>query len=75
MVTGSCLCGDVAWAVSGPLELMSHCHCSMCRKAHGSAFATYVGARERFHIYCGSKAPWYDIPDGLPQFEEGPGLA
>jgi hypothetical protein len=23
---------------------MSHCHCSMCRKSHGSAFATYVAA-------------------------------
>ena len=20
-----------------------HCHCSMCRRAHGAAFATYVG--------------------------------
>jgi hypothetical protein len=28
------------------------------------------GARERFHIFCGSKAPWYEIPDDLPQFEE-----
>jgi hypothetical protein len=23
---------------------MTHCHCSRCRKAHGVAFATYVGA-------------------------------
>jgi hypothetical protein len=39
---GSCLCGDVAWEVAGPLELMSHCHCARCRKSHGSAFATYA---------------------------------
>ena len=40
MIRGSCLCGDVAFCVDGPLELRSHCHCSMCRKTHGSAFAT-----------------------------------
>jgi len=25
------------------------------------------------HIYTGSKAPWHEIADDLPQFEEGPG--
>ena len=25
------------------------------------------------HIFVGSKAPWYEIADGLPQFEEFPG--
>jgi hypothetical protein len=25
---------------------MTHCHCSVCRKAHGSAFGTYVGVGE-----------------------------
>jgi hypothetical protein len=44
MVTGTCLCGAIAWTASGPYELMSHCHCSMCRKAHGASFATAVGA-------------------------------
>jgi hypothetical protein len=32
----------VAFQVTGPFELMSHCHCSRCRKAHGTAFGTYV---------------------------------
>jgi hypothetical protein len=41
-VRGSCLCGAVAWETTGDLEVMSHCHCSRCRKAHGAAFATYV---------------------------------
>jgi hypothetical protein len=40
----SCLCGTVTWEIDGPFEFMSHCHCSRCRKAHGVAFATYVGA-------------------------------
>ena len=29
------------------------------------------GAQE--HIYTGSKAPWYEITDGLPRFEAQPG--
>ena len=41
-VRGSCLCGDVAWEATGPLEFMSHCHCSRCRKTHGAAFATFI---------------------------------
>jgi hypothetical protein len=42
MIRGSCLCGDVAWEAEGPLEWTSHCHCSRCRKAHGTAFATFA---------------------------------
>ena len=41
-IRGSCLCGEVAWEITGALEFMSHCHCSRCRKVHGSAFATFV---------------------------------
>ena len=41
MLTGSCLCGDIAFEIDGPIDSMTHCHCSMCRKFHGSAFATY----------------------------------
>lgn len=47
MIEASCLCGGVEWSVEEPLGTMSHCHCARCRKAHGSAFATYVGARTR----------------------------
>jgi len=41
-IHGSCLCGDVAWELTTPPQVMTHCHCSRCRKAHGVAFATYV---------------------------------
>ena len=44
MHQGSCLCGTVRYEVSGPFNTMMNCHCSMCRKHHGSAFATYVSA-------------------------------
>jgi hypothetical protein len=42
MIRGSCLCGSVRYEVRGALGPVSHCHCMMCRKAHGAAFATYA---------------------------------
>ena len=39
MLTGSCLCGDIAFEIDGPVDTAGHCHCSMCRKFHGSARA------------------------------------
>ena len=39
---GACLCGTVRYELNGPLELMSHCHCSMCRQGHGAELATFV---------------------------------
>jgi len=41
----SCLCGSVTWDIRTPVEWMSDCHCSFCRKTHGTAFATYVLAK------------------------------
>ena len=37
---GSCLCGAIRYEVSGAIGPMVYCHCSMCRKASGSSFAT-----------------------------------
>jgi hypothetical protein len=37
---GGCLCGGVRYEIEGALEAPEHCHCSMCRKAHGAAFST-----------------------------------
>ncbi len=42
MVQGSCFCGAVRYQAAGPFDSMMSCHCSMCRKHHGAAFATYV---------------------------------
>ena len=44
MTKGSCLCGAVRYEVDGPFTSMVNCHCSMCRKHHGAAFATFVSA-------------------------------
>jgi hypothetical protein len=47
MIEGSCLCGGVAYQITSEIHHMHFCHCAMCRKAHGSAFATYVGVHPR----------------------------
>lgn len=39
-VSGSCLCGMVAYKVRGPFTHFVHCHCSRCRKASGGSHAT-----------------------------------
>ncbi len=42
IVKGGCLCGTIRYEVNGPLGRADNCHCSMCRKQHGAAFATYA---------------------------------
>lgn len=65
-VHGSCLCGDVTWEAGGPLDLMSHCHCSRCRKAHGTAFSTGLLAPEGgFRMTAGGDRIVAFAPDGL----------
>jgi hypothetical protein len=39
---GKCLCGRVSWKAKGMPNAVHHCHCSMCRRWTGSAFATLV---------------------------------
>lgn len=67
MITGNCLCGTVSWQVDGALDNMTHCHCSMCRKAHGAPFATYVDtAHENFRWVSGeSTVGHYEASAGL----------
>jgi hypothetical protein len=42
MHQGSCLCGTVRYEVQCAIKSIVHCHCSMCRKAHGAAFSSYA---------------------------------
>ena len=43
MASGSCLCGAVRFDAELPSKWVAHCHCSLCRRAHGAAFVTWVG--------------------------------
>jgi hypothetical protein len=40
--TGRCLCGEVRYEVGDEFFAVVHCHCSMCRKHHGTPFATWA---------------------------------
>ena len=147
-ISGSCLCGAVAFAAMEMPRRVVNCHCTLCRRSRGAAFSsTLLVARDAFrwdrgeararsyalpatardggsaanagaicgprkyetvfcadcgspvpsmpsgastvmlpagsidtplpslpavHLYVGSKAPWYDIVDAWPQFEELP---
>ena len=132
LLQGRCLCGDIAWELSGSPERTQNCHCSRCQRARSAAHATNAFFRreqlawtrgeknitsfalpgaKRFgqdfcrrcgspvprvvastgyvvvpcgsldsplekgplgHIFTGSKAPWFEITDGLPQWEALP---
>ena len=55
-VHGSCFCGAVRFEVGLPTAFCAHCHCSMCRRAHGAAYVTWFGAaKERFKITGGAE--------------------
>ena len=41
MISGKCDCSAVQYEVHGIIEEYCHCHCSICRKIHGAAFATW----------------------------------
>ena len=60
-IHGACLCGAIAFSVAPLYRWFAHCHCSMCRKQHGSLFATSLGvAREAFR--------WLGGADGIVHY-------
>jgi hypothetical protein len=55
MLEGSCLCGAVRYEIEGGLGPIVCCHCGMCRKAQGTAFATNAPVpASRFRIVAGA---------------------
>ncbi len=40
MYIGKCLCGNVQITIKGKISDIIHCHCSLCRKNSGTAYAT-----------------------------------
>jgi hypothetical protein len=68
MLTGGCLCKAVRYEIDGELRHITHCHCEMCRKVHGAAFATYARlARRRFRLVRGAEV--------LRQYKSSEGVA
>ena len=70
-IVGSCVCGAVRWSYDGPFGAMLHCHCSVCRKHHGTLFATFVaGPLSTFHWRAGTEkiSTWQSSPRGKRSF-------
>lgn len=66
MVTGHCLCEAVKFEYQGPLGPISLCHCSQCRRAHGSAFSASAPAQKvHFRLLSGEEL--------VREFESRPG--
>ena len=65
-IRGSCLCGDVAFEVEPPFEFLAHCHCSMCRKTHGTACDAALGVD-------GRQVRWLRGRAGVRRYESSPG--
>jgi hypothetical protein len=67
IASGQCLCGKVALEIDVPARWAWHDHSASSRRAHGAAYATYVGSwRKRFRIVKGEKliARYEDKPSG-----------
>jgi len=66
MLSGTCLCGAVAYEVDAAVGPIVHCHCRTCRKAHGSAFSTVAAVpRQSFR--------WVKGEDLLTAYESSQG--
>jgi hypothetical protein len=66
IINGSCLCGQVQFQVELPSLWVAHCHCSLCRKAHGAGYVTWVGFDEE-KFKCTQKIKklkWYESSSG-----------
>ena len=66
MSEGSCLCETVRWRAHGKLDPVTHCHCAMCRKAHGAPFASYTGVSEECF-------EWLSGESAIARYESSPG--
>jgi len=67
MNKGSCLCGDISWQVEGTPQMVMNCHCSICRKIHGSDYATFA-------VYPGDGFKWLSGEDKVERYASSEGL-
>ena len=61
-LSGSCLCGSVAYELSGESTAFNHCHCERCRKATGTGHASNI-------ILTVSSMRWTSGEDLLGRYE------
>lgn len=70
MYKGSCLCGSIQFSLNGAVTDIIHCHCSLCRKASGSAYATngFIEAESFELTDTGSTLTFYESSEGKRKY-------
>lgn len=70
--TGGCLCGAVKYRVRGELRGIVNCHCSKCRRFHGSFGAYTSVALKDLEIVDKRGLTWFDsTTDETPNVRRG----
>jgi hypothetical protein len=55
MIRGGCACGGIRFEID-EVRSLTHCHCAICRKLTGAAFATYAHVdSEKFRLISGEE--------------------
>jgi len=69
-MTGKCLCGEIEFTAEEIPEMVFNCHCSRCRKSHGSDYATQAFAvRNSLRFIMGQdKLKEYNSTGGIRTF-------
>jgi len=69
MISGSCLCGNVKYSISGKVGDIVHCHCKTCQKAHGTAFSSVASVNEAdFKVFGGEKLKSFESSLGKKRY-------
>lgn len=59
MVQGHCLCGQVAFTITGPLRPATLCHCGQCRRQAGHAWVATELADTALTFNTSETLSWY----------------
>jgi len=57
--SGQCLCGAVAFTISGKLRPVIYCHCEQCRRSSGHYVATTACKRAQIRFKSDAALAWY----------------
>ncbi|ERM60892.1 MULTISPECIES: GFA family protein [Vibrio] len=70
MYQGSCLCGSIQLSLKGSVSNIIHCHCSLCRKASGSAYATngFIEAENLILTDADNTLTYYESSEGKRKY-------
>lgn len=60
---GSCLCGETAFEIRGPLDNVVGCHCTQCRKQTGHFLVSGSAPSGNVRMLRDERVTWYQSSD------------